>query len=126
MKDIIRILLVFAVLNIGFSQSLPVLPPADPVPPPPEPTQEEKAAGWIVGAIFLTVCAVGAYVIVKVASNVPSDTQPTTFVLETSDDNYSWTPVATNRVVLAGRRPIECFKDKIDHHHMFYRTRIYR
>ena len=126
MKTIISLLLVFVTLNMGFAQSLPTLPPADPMPPLPELTPEEKAAGWIVGAIFLTVCAVGAYVIIKVSSNVPSDTAPTTFVLESSNDNYSWTPIATNRVVLAGRRPIECFKDRIDGHWMFYRTRIMR
>jgi hypothetical protein len=114
MKKITSMLLVASLLALTF--------PAQADPPP----KTDQAMGVLLGALVLGVAAVGVYVIIKVSSNVPSDTKPVTFVLEKSMDNATWAPIATNTVILAGRRPIECFRDRITDSSAFYRARLQR
>lgn len=78
----------------------------------------------IVFALTLSVLVVGTYAIFKVSQNIPNQHTPVTLVLESTADFGTWTPIATNTVVLNGQTPLEAFREKMTDPCRFYRARV--
>ena len=87
----------------------------------PPPVQPKSAA---LAMLVIAAAIVGLVIIIKVNSTVPSQHSPVTLVLEKSYDHGTWTPVATNTVVLNGQTPVEVFRDKMTDELAFYRARV--
>lgn len=86
--------------------------------------QPIAAAPIILGCLVLAVGATAVYVVVKVCSTDDRDKGPVDVVLERSLDHSEWTPIATNRVTLNGREPIEAFQDVKRNDGAFYRAKL--
>jgi hypothetical protein len=77
----------------------------------------------VLAIAILAVAGTAIYVVVKASSNIPQDNSQVTLVLEKSYDNRTWTPVATNTVVLHGQTPIDVFQEQMTDSMAFYRAR---
>jgi hypothetical protein len=108
MKTIITLLLIITLAIPVHAQ------PKDPQP---------IAAPIILGCLVLVVGATATYVIIKCHSTNDNDKGPVRVVLERSPDHATWTPIATNTVVLNGQSPIDAFQDSIRNDGAFYRAK---
>jgi hypothetical protein len=114
MKTILSILLCAALVHATTAQ-------AQTNDPPPMQPQ-----GVALAVLIITAAVVGIVIIIKVNSTVPSQHSPVTLVLEKSYDNGTWTPVATNTVILNGQQPVDVFRQQMTDDLAFYRAHVLR
>lgn len=112
MKKLIAILLCLTLISV----------PAMAQNKAPEDTPHQNM-GIAVPLLILTIGITGIIVVIKIASNLPSDRKPTTFVLEKSTDHSNWTPIVTNTVTLNGTNAIEFFREYMTDTTAFYRAK---
>jgi hypothetical protein len=111
MKTLITVL-----LCVLLSQVAPIRLNAE---PPPKDTV-------VLVAFIVAICAVGVYAVVHIYGKYEEQTGPVTCVLLKSYSHGAgtWSPVATNTVILNGRNPIEVFRDRMTDPTAFYKVQI--